>query len=90
LWKRSRVEDIVWNHWDDAYVAYHRRSGSTHLLNVSSAILIEDILQEPKSAAEVAEELQISGTGDSSGDPAEEIRSMLEHMEELGLIDRCE
>ena len=63
-----------------------RPSSKTHYLNSASERLLTRILLQPKSAAEVAAEYP-----EAELDNAEligELMEMLEHLEDLGLVDR--
>lgn len=79
---------VSWIDWEDGIVAYHRPSGVTHFLNLSSRVLIEDILREPKDVEQVAIALDVPEMPAADRPSLDDVRSMLERFEELGLIER--
>ncbi len=88
-WRSPAPDTIAWAFWDDDYVAYHRPSGRTHFLNVSSRHLIAELLCEPKDAATVAQAFSPPRDDMERQAHLSEITSMLERLEHLGLIDRA-
>lgn len=84
----SEAGDILWAQWDEDFIAFHRPSGKTHLLNAASEALLTHILVEPKSTTEVVREL--SGDEDGALDEGlvAEIDQLLMHLEEIGLVER--
>ena len=87
-WCSPGPDTVSWVDWEDGIVAYHRPSGVTHFLNPSSRILIEDILREPKDVGQVAVALDVPGMPETDRPSLDDVRSMLERFEELGLIQR--
>ena len=87
-WRARSPDEIVWAHFDEDYVAFHRPSGKTHFLNAASHLLICEILTEARDLDAIAGEFVMDEDG---GDPAAHIaqmRSMLDHLENLGLVER--
>ena len=87
-WQSTSPGDILWVEWERNFVAYHRPSGKTHFLNAASEILLTEILAEPKDAESVADEFSAEVTGDRADEYLEQITSMLERLEQLGLLER--
>lgn len=93
-WRACEPGAIVWVCWDDDFVAYHRPSGKTHFLNTSSHYLLSDLLLEPRDAEAVRRAFEApaantdGNTDDDSDDLQREVESLLDHFEQLGLIER--
>jgi len=87
-WRRQSPDDIEWVVFDDEFVAYHRPSGKTHFLNAASHLLICDILSERKDFADIAEEFASSDTDEHPKDYFDEMLSLLDRLESLGLVER--
>ncbi len=83
-WRSASADSIVWVSWGDSFIAFHRPSGKTHFLNASSHYLITELLREPADAASILRAFEIGDNDARQG----EIQSLLEHLDELGLIDR--
>jgi len=87
-WRARSPHEIVWAHFDEDYVAFHRPSGKTHFLNASSYLLICEVLTEARDLDAI-----IGGfvTDENDSDPAAyvgKMRAMLDHLENLGLVER--
>lgn len=87
-WRAGDQNDIIWAGWNGEYVAFHRPSGATHFLNLTSKQLLEDILVEPKDAAQIATALSRCASSDDEAADPNEIQSILDRFEELGLVVR--
>ena len=86
-WQAGPSADLVWAEFDGDYVAFHRPSGKTHLLNLVSEALLTEILREPQGLDAVVAALG----GAPEGGEVEyiaEIGVMLGRFEELGLVVR--
>jgi len=87
-WRSRSSSQIVWAIFDQDYVAFHRPSGKTHFLNEASYLLISEILAEPQSLDTIIRELL---SGEDEANPAAyagQMRAMLDHLENFGLVDR--
>lgn len=87
-WRSPPKSAIRWVEWDGEFVAFHRKSGSTHFLNASSKLLIEDTLSEPKSVRGVADEFAVLPNSVDERSHLEDVSDMLMRFDELGLIRR--
>ena len=85
-WRVPDTDDILWVQWADDFVAFHRPSGRTHLLNAASEALLTRILVESKTTTEVVRELTSDGHGAFDDRLVAEIDALLTHLEELGLV----
>ncbi len=84
-WRSVPAETIRWVVWEDTHIAYHHPSGMTHFLNDSSRMLLDDLLDAPMTAEEVA--ARFSDAAAAIGEDAvEEARALLERFEELGIV----
>jgi len=87
-WRSRSSSQIVWAIFDQDYVAFHRPSGKTHFLNEASYLLISEILAEPQSLDTIVREF-VSGEDEANPAPyASQMRAMLDHLEDFGLVDR--
>jgi len=88
-WRCAKSPDeIVWAHFDEDYVAFHRPSGKTHFLNAASHRLICEILTKAQDLDEIVGEFVVD---ENDRDPAAHVgkmRAMLDHLENLGLVER--
>jgi PqqD family protein of HPr-rel-A system len=78
----------VWAEFGVDVVVYHRPSGKTHFLNAATALLLKDVLVQPKSSLEAAEELADLQASAADSNFLVAVRASLEHLEHLGLADR--
>ena len=73
--------------WGDDVMVYSPLSGDTHILDLVSGEVIRALLQAPRSFAtlcmRVADLLQI----DDDAQTAENLRAVLAHLDEIGLIE---
>jgi len=87
-WRSCDTDDILWAQWGADFIAFHRPSGKTHLLNAASEALLTRILVETKTTTDVVRELASAETGEPEDGLVAEIEAMLIHLDELGLIAR--
>lgn len=86
-WRSAPAETIRWVVWEDTHIAYHRPSGMTHFLNDSSRLLLDDLLDTPMTAEQVA--AKFSDIAAARGEDAvDEARALLERFEELGIVEQ--
>lgn len=87
-WRSRSPDEIIWSIFDGDFIAYHRPSGKTHFLNAASYVLITEVLKESCDVDAVAAVFTDEEKGVRSPDVVAGFRSLLEHLEILGLIDR--
>lgn len=87
-WRSRPHDELVWLELDGDFVAYHRPSGKTHLLNAASRALIRDILAEPRQLAAIADEFAPGDAGRHDEAYLAQMRAMLKRLEQLGLVER--
>lgn len=87
-WCATAPDDIVWTGWNDEWVAFHRPSGRTHFLNAASKRLISEILLEPLDLPGILDEFGRVQDRNQQQLQSEEMFSMLERFDHLGLIDK--
>jgi PqqD family protein of HPr-rel-A system len=87
-WRAGRADELVWAQFGTDFVLYHRRSGKTHFLNAATAVLLKEVLIQPKSSLEAAQELADRQTAVASQDFLAAVQHSLEHLEYLGLVER--
>ena len=88
-WKLAESNGFAWHQWGESYVAFHRPSSTTHLLNESSAYLLQEMLSQPRSIDELVE-LLIRDPSGRSNDIRVEVQEMLQHFEVLGFVARVQ
>ena len=86
-WRRGHPDDCVWFDGDDAFVVYHRPSGTTHLMNEASSDLLRDLLREPMSLAEIAAVFDAESASHSP-EYVESLADMLKRFAQLGFVER--
>jgi PqqD family protein of HPr-rel-A system len=79
---------LSWFVAGDEHVVYHHPSGKTHLLNAGSALLIQEVLREPRTSEQAADEL--ARLQDALSDPRfrEHVTGLLSRFAELGLVEQ--
>jgi PqqD family protein of HPr-rel-A system len=88
-WVSCDPSDLVWVDLDEQFAVFHRPSGKTHFLNASSAFILDDILRNPQIGGQVVDKFMTGSESESREQIASGILEMLLHMEELGLVVRC-
>lgn len=86
-WRLRGSDDFAWAAFDDAYVLYHRPSGTTHLLNDGMHHLLTRVIDGNAAFSEIAD--AFAGIA-ADAEPAEYLASlhaMLDRMVELGFIE---
>ncbi len=87
-WRSIAPGNIAWVDWGNDHIAYHRCSGITHFLNLSSKQLVTEILREPLGLDDVMQAFG-SENGDADWDDRRvEMAQMLERLEHLGFLER--
>lgn len=97
-WRAVAQGEFAWANEGEAPVLYHRRSGCTHFVNVATALLLQEILLEPKDAGEAAAALAAAQAAPGEATPGEvppeesglpgQVQAILLRLEELGLVER--
>lgn len=87
-WRAVAQSEFVWANEGEAPVLYHRRSGRTHFVNAATALLLQEILLEPKDAGEAAAALAAGQAAPEETDLPEQVQAILLRLEELGLVER--
>jgi PqqD family protein of HPr-rel-A system len=87
--RRYRTADgtqLVWAELDGDFALYHRPSGKTHFLNVSSAYLLLTVLQQPRTVAEAAALLLEQQVDPVTDTQSEYLDDLLRRFAELGIV----
>ena len=88
-WQTALASDLVWIDYDGDFIAYHRPSGKTHLLNAESRHLLTDLLTEAHCLDEIVMYFIADGADSAViADTRIKIGSILRHLETLGLVRR--
>lgn len=87
-WLAAPAQDCVWAEYDDDFVLFHRRSGHTHFVNASTAILLTEVLRSPRTSEEAAEELAAAQRANATADFVPQVLGLMLRLEELGLVER--
>jgi len=87
-WRAGRADELVWAEFGADVAVYHRPSGKTHFLNAVTALLLKDVLVQPKNSFEAAAELADRQAAVAGSDFLAAVSASLEHLEHLGLVDR--
>ena len=87
-WRSRPADELALLEFDDDFVAFHRPSGKTHLLNAASHFLIFGILAEARDFDTIAE-MVADGAG-TDDEFVARLAAMLERFEDLGMVERCD
>jgi len=87
-WSATSPNDVLWADWGADFVAYHRPSGKTHLLNAASQLLITRVLSTPRTTSEVVAELASLQSRPIDTAYSESIDILMGRLEQLGLVER--
>jgi PqqD family protein of HPr-rel-A system len=87
-WFVKSPESLLWVHWDDEHVLYHRVSGLTHFLNSTSALLLQQVLIEPTEVEPAARAVADAMAVDMDDTLVGAVASAILRFEELGLLER--
>ena len=85
-WRRCPAEQLEILACGEDYVAYHRPSGKTHLLNQSSYQLLFQVLDEHREFAEIVSQCMPDDPGVDADEFVFELAMLLEDLEHLGLV----
>ncbi len=87
-WRAVPQSDLDWAQWGGDFAIFHRSSGLTHFVNASTALLLKEILVEPRGA-ESASRALAARQGVAADEPfSSQVRGLLLRLAELGLVDR--
>lgn len=87
-WRSAPASDLAWVSWGDDNVAYHRPSGTTHLLNLATRNLLEEIRHAPLTTDDIVALFTPPDKTTARRVHRAEILAMLERLAHLGLVDR--
>ena len=87
-WRSGPPEDIVWARFGEDFIAFHRPSGKTHFLNAATHVLISEILIETQDLDSIVGEFIAAEYDIDQTEFVDQMKSMLDHLENLGLVDR--
>jgi PqqD family protein of HPr-rel-A system len=85
-WQAAPPDDVAWFESTGEFVAYHRPSGRTHLLNAACEFLLTQLLNEPKSLSQIVDTLRAdAGQSIDIGD-VNQIGALLDRLVQIGLV----
>lgn len=87
-WRRRSQDDCAWAKFADGHVLYHRPSGKTHVMNDAGVALLNELLSEPTSLAEVLGVFRVDSAGVDEQEFVDSMATLLLRLEEFGLVDR--
>lgn len=87
-WRAVAQHEFAWANDGGAPVLYHRRSGQTHFVNAATALLLREILLEPKNAGEATAALTAAQAPLADAGLCGQVEAILLRLEELGLVER--
>ena len=88
MWRARLPDEFIWAHFDADYIAFHRPSGKTHFLNAASHLLIVEVLTRARDLDAIVSEFVSNEDNDDPAAYVEQMRAMLDHLENLGVVDR--
>ncbi len=78
---------LVWQEWDDVYIAYQPSSTETHVFNETTALILERLKQGPLEAL-VLKDYTEAALGIGQGElGSDNFAFAVGRLEELGLIE---
>ena len=86
-WRARSPDETVWAHFGEDFIAFHRRSGKTHFLNAASHRLICEVLTEARDINAIVGEFVTNEHGGNLAGYGNQMRAMLDHLENLGLVE---
>jgi len=82
-------EHFAWACEDtESPVLYFRPSGQTHFVNTAAALLLRQILREPRDAESAGRELASEQGIEAAPELLAHVAGLLRRFEELGLVER--
>ena len=87
-WKRCASDSIEILSCGGDFVAYHRPSGKTHLLNESSYRLLTVVMEDEPTFPEIVDRCVPLDSESDRGELLDHLGEMLENLEQLGLLER--
>lgn len=88
MWQPLGDEPLRFRSWDGEYIVYSPIFGSTHRLDLTAGYLIELLIDGAKSPEILYQELSRFLEDDDNGSFRRSIDSVLENLDELGLIEK--
>jgi PqqD family protein of HPr-rel-A system len=86
-WRKCNDADFVYANFEDAHIAYHRPSGTTHLLNETSYQLITEYLSEPADLISIAEVFADKDNSEAFQEHLEHTATMVYRLEQIGFLE---
>lgn len=82
-----RAAKLLTKSWEDGLVVYHLDSGNTHLLNPIAGQVLKLLADGPADATSIARQLAGQIDLDSDAELDDNVLSLLNHLDSLGLIE---
>jgi PqqD family protein of HPr-rel-A system len=88
-WRSVAPGDITWHVFEDGFVIFNQRTGSTHLLSAVGAAILEALLEAKHSLTlpDIQALLQIEISATDASVTQESLQSMLSEFEILGITE---
>lgn len=86
-WRISTDQDLTWRQWDGDYVVYNPVSGDTHILDIVTGEILRGLATGPASEEEIARRMAAFLEVEKDDALNEAALTMVEKLDELGLIE---
>jgi PqqD family protein of HPr-rel-A system len=84
----TRGARLLWSHWEgDEYVVFSDLSGDTHLVNQVTAEVLRQLEQAALETTDLARRVAKSLGTDSNQQFESSLERLLEHLDQIGLIE---
>lgn len=87
IWRVNAPDRLSLREWDDGYVVYDDGPGDTHLIDLFTGRVLQQLLEANQSAAELAESLLTQVTGLSQEALQDAVTNSLRQLRTSGLVD---
>ncbi|MET0081734.1 MAG: HPr-rel-A system PqqD family peptide chaperone [Sedimenticola sp.] len=85
VWRLEQGVKLIWHRWDDEYLVFNEGSGATHLLDTSTAGLLQTLESSPQHFSELSTACCFRYPDVSSEEVEEWLGQSLRQFEKLGL-----
>ena len=86
-WACAKLEDLLWETWDNEHFVFNPRSGETHVLNDLAGEMLRALGEKPHTAADLALRFRDRLDGAGSDDVRPAVDALLRQLDQLGLVD---
>lgn len=86
-WRAADPDTLDWVSFDGEFVLFHRPSGKTHFVNEATALLLREILREPRDLHAIVARLAPGVSSEERDAIRASTLEQLWRLTELGLVE---